>query len=38
MTLKIGIDVRGTFTDFVVTRDGAESLHTAPRGPFHVGG
>ncbi|NMG16371.1 hydantoinase/oxoprolinase family protein [Aromatoleum bremense] len=24
MTLKIGIDVGGTFTDFVVTRDGAE--------------
>ena len=24
MALKIGIDVGGTFTDFVVTRDGAE--------------
>ena len=24
MTLKIGIDVGGTFTDFVVTRDDAE--------------
>ncbi|MGB8435370.1 MAG: hydantoinase/oxoprolinase N-terminal domain-containing protein, partial [Burkholderiales bacterium] len=24
MTLKIGIDVGGTFTDFIVTRDGAE--------------
>jgi len=37
MTLKIGIDVGGTFTDFVVTRDGAEpsifkSLST-PRDP-----
>jgi len=26
MTLKIGIDVGGTFTDFVVTRDGAEPV------------
>ena len=26
MTLKIGIDVGGTFTDFVLTRDGADPL------------
>ncbi|MCG6876400.1 MAG: hydantoinase/oxoprolinase family protein [Betaproteobacteria bacterium] len=26
MTLKIGIDVGGTFTDFIVTRDGAEPV------------
>ena len=29
MALKIGIDVGGTFTDFVVTRDG-ESLYAQP--------
>jgi len=26
MTCKIGIDVGGTFTDFIVTRDGADPL------------
>jgi len=26
MTLKIGVDVGGTFTDFIVTRDGAEPV------------
>ena len=36
MTLKIGIDVGGTFTDFVVARDGqAPFIHKrCPRRPI----